>query len=171
MKGSLLRLHCAFKFQVAFYADINKPFMKNKVFLATVVIIAIAASTSQSQNTDQGVMASRTSSVSFVAPELRIETKDSIAAYELFRSEAHIRMAQYEKSIDEFSARLAQEKPKVQNKNYPKVVALEKKDAKLRIKIESYKPENGGEWITFKNATTAAIDTFGEEVARLKIKD
>ena len=141
--------------------------MKNKVFLATVVIIAIAATTSLSQIAAQRV----TSSDSFVAPELRIETKDSIAAYELFRSEAHIRMAQYEKLMDEFSAKLTHEKPKVQNKNYPKGVTLEKKDATLRIKIESYKPENGGEWITYKNATTAAIDTFGEEVTSLKIEE
>lgn len=134
--------------------------MKNKIFLATVVIIALAASTSLGQ----------TSSASFVAPELRIETKDSTAAYELFRTEAHVRMAKYEKLIDEFSALLAQEKIKVQNNNYPKVVALEKKDAKLRTKIESYKPDGGTDWMTFKRATTSAIDAFGEEVSGLKIE-
>ena len=145
--------------------------MKNKILLGTVVIIALAASTSQSQTSDQRDMATNSSPASFVAPGLWIETKDSIAAYELFRTEAHVRMAQYEKLIDEFSARLSQEKIKVQNKNYPKVVALEKKDAKLRTKIESYKPEAGSDWIKFKRATTSAIDKFGEEVANLKIED
>lgn len=140
--------------------------MKNKILLATVVIMAFSASNLLSQPT-----VSNTSAASFVAPQLRIETKDSIAAYELFRTEAHLRMAKYEKLIDEFSALLAKEKLSVQNKNYPKVVALEKKDAKLRIKIESYNPENGSDWITFKRATTSAIDTFGEEVSRLKIED
>jgi hypothetical protein len=140
--------------------------MKSNVFFSTMVFTVFSASTLLSQP-----IASNTSSASFVAPELRKETKDSVAAYEIFRTESHLRMTDYEKLLDAFSARLAQEKPKVQNKNYPKVVALEKKDAKLRIKIESYRPEAGSDWITFKRATTSAIDSFGEEVANLKIED
>jgi hypothetical protein len=140
--------------------------MKSKVLFSTMALMVLAASTLLSQS-----IASNTLPTSFVAPQLRVETKDSVAAYESFRTEAHIRMAQYEKLIDEFSARLALEKSKVQNKNYPKVVALEKRDAKLRIKIESYKPENGTDWPTFKQATTLSIDTFGEEVSNLTIQD
>jgi len=139
--------------------------MKSNVFFSTMIFMMFSASTLLSQP-----IAFNTSSASFVAPELRKETKDSIAAYQIFRTESHLRMTDYEKLIDAFSARLAQEKPKVQNKNYPNVVALEKKDAKLRIKIESYKPENGTDWLTFKRATTLAIDTFGDEVSGLKIE-
>jgi hypothetical protein len=132
--------------------------MKTKILFTALVLMAFASSALLSQN------------IAFAAPELRIETKDSVAAYELFRTKSHLRLTQYEKLMDEFSAKLAKEDQKVQDRNAEKAPALEKKDSILRVKIESYKPGEGSDWLTFKRATTLAIDRFGDEVINLRIE-
>lgn len=99
----------------------------------------------------------------------KLSADDSLSEYVIYRSYAHRRLNGYEKEMDKFSQLLSKRDEKVRLKNQASLVRLEKINASLRERIESY--QAGRSWTSFKMMTTQAIDAFGQEVQDLAIEN
>ena len=97
--------------------------------------------------------------------------QDSITGYEKFKEEAEKKISANEKNIVEFKARIANGKNENKAKYEKALVKLEQKNKDLKKKLQDYKEEGQGKWISFKNEFNHDMDELGKAFNDLTVKN
>lgn len=146
-------------------------------FSLTVSVFLLCSSFFLAQGQEVVVNKSSNTPDTAVFINMKSTHTDSLTEYEIYRSLAHRRLNGYEQKIDEFAQRLSKENDKVRAKNQPSLIRLEKINASLRVRIESYKPERSWasldktEDVDLKNWITAALPGLRSHLELLRANE
>ena len=100
--------------------------------------------------------------------ELNQIVKDSI---QQFRTVSAQKIADHEKSLTEFKARIAKEKKENRAKYQKKLSELELKNSDLKKRLDDFKEESQDKWDEFKSTFNRDMDELGESFKKLTTKD
>ena len=99
--------------------------------------------------------------------DLNQAVKDSI---QQFRTASELKINNYEKSIVEFKARIANERKENRSLNEKKLAELEKRNSELKSKLADYKYEEQAKWEIFKAQYNHDMDELGKSFDDLTVK-
>jgi hypothetical protein len=136
-----------------------------------IVTFLITACESSSKKVEDAQKKVEQTKVNAIAAniELNQARKDSISNYKQFKKESEDRIIAQEKSIAEFKARIAKEKKANRAEYEKKLVQLEQKNSDLRKKLNEYKDEGKGKWISFKIEFNHDMDELGKAFKDLTV--
>ena len=134
--------------------------------LSLAIIVAGVVFTS-CQSTDKKVENAKENVVE-AKQELNQIVKDSI---QQFRTESAQKIADHEKSLTQFKARIAKEKKENRAEYQKKLTELEQKNSDLKKRLDDFKEESQEKWDTFKSTYNRDMDELGESFKKLTTKD
>jgi len=102
---------------------------------------------------------------------LNQQKEDSINEYKQFKKESEEKIADQEKSITEFKARIAKEKKENRAQYETKLAKLEQKNTDLKKRLDDYKYEGKDKWIAFKKEFKHDLDELGQAFKDFTIKN
>ena len=84
-----------------------------------------------------------------------------------YKKETAEKIAANEKSIDDFNARIANEKADARANYKKKIVALQQKNTDMKKKLDDYKAEGKDQWEKFKTEFNHDMDKLNDDFKSL----
>jgi hypothetical protein len=103
--------------------------------------------------------------------DLDTANKEYLADIESYRKETAEKIAANQKSIDEFDARIANDKKEAREEYKKKIDVLEQKNTDMKKTMDDYKADGKEKWETFKKEFSQSMDNLGKAFKDLTSKD
>jgi len=132
--------------------------MKNKLGSIAISTLIAGAFITGCQSNEKKVENAKVNVVE-AKQELNQILKDSI---QQFRTKSEAKIAEHEKSIADFRARIAKKKKANRAEYESKLQALEVKNNDLKKRLDDFKEDSQDKWETFQNTFTRDMDELGE---------
>jgi hypothetical protein len=97
--------------------------------------------------------------------------QEYLADVEKYRKETADRIAENERSINEFNARVESDKQEAKEDYRKKIMALEQKNSDMKKKMDDYKIEGKEGWEKFKTEFSHDMDEVGQAFKDLTVKN
>ena len=141
--------------------------MKNTILFLTF----LSALGLTSCNTPAEKVALAQDNVDKANKDLKDANEEYIADIVRYRKETADRIAENERSISAFNARIENEKQDVKADYKKKIAALEKKNSDMKKKMDDYKIEGKDNWNKFKTEFSHDMDEMGQAFKDLTVKN
>ena len=99
--------------------------------------------------------------------DLEKANQDYLTDMENYKKETAEKIAANEKSIDDFNARIANEKADARANYKKKIVALQQKNTDMKKKLDDYKAEGKDQWEKFKTEFNHDMDKLNDDFKSL----
>jgi outer membrane murein-binding lipoprotein Lpp len=141
--------------------------MKNTYFLLTAIVF-IAGSVAAGCNVNREKKVEDAKENVKEADQDLVNAEDQYAKdWQQFKSEAELKIAANEKSIDEFKKEIKTASIKFKTNYEKEIVVLEQKNIELKKKISEYKYEGKDKWEEFKKGFNRDVDIVGNALKEI----
>ncbi|MCX6168438.1 MAG: hypothetical protein NTX65_03795 [Ignavibacteriales bacterium] len=136
--------------------------MKIKYFILTAIVLLTGVNFAQATKVETAK-----EKVKVAKQELKDAQAESDKEYRLFKTDADLKIAANEKSIEEFKEKIKTADEKFKIKYEKKVTVLEEKNIKLKKKISEFKYEGRDQWVIFKRGFNRDLKAVGKGIKDL----
>lgn len=144
--------------------------MKKSIFaMATATLIMSVAFTSC--NTSSQKVENAENNVIEANEDLDKANQEYLDEIESYRRETADKIAANNKSIEEFNARIENEKEQARAEYRKEIAALEQKNSDMKKKMDDYKAEGKDKWEKFKTEFSRDMDELGNAFRGLTVKN
>jgi len=141
--------------------------MNGHILTITVIGCMAGALVSGCDKTSERKVGDARESIGQAKEELKDARTAYLAEWETFKHESALAVAENEKRIDAFKAKMDKAGTKVNAKLSKEVALLEQKNRDLKAKLEEYKDEGQGKWEEFKTNFKHDMDGVGKTMSDL----
>lgn len=144
--------------------------MKKSIFaMATATLIMSVAFTSC--NTSSQKVENAENNVIEANEDLDKANQEYLDEIESYRRETADKIAANNRSIEEFNARIENEKEQARAEYRKEIAALEQKNSDMKKKMDDYKAEGKDKWEKFKTEFSRDMDELGNAFRGLTVKN
>lgn len=144
--------------------------MKKSIFaMATAILIMSVAFTSC--NTSSQKVENAENNVIEANEDLDKANQEYLDEIESYRRETADKIAANNRSIEEFNARIENEKEQARAEYRKEIAALEQKNSDMKKKMDDYKAEGKDKWEKFKTEFSRDMDELGNAFRGLTVKN
>lgn len=144
--------------------------MKNSIFIQPAVA-AIMVAIVLSCNSPADKLSKAEVNVTEAQENLDKATEAYLTDVENYRNETAGKIAANNKSIEEFKARIENEKKEARADYKKKIVELEQKNTDIKKKMDDYKADSKEEWEKFKTEFNHDMEELGNAFKDLTVKN
>lgn len=144
--------------------------MKHKIitlaitsFIISIALVGCNSSAKKVENAEENREAAR--------EDLAEANEAYLLEVEAFRKESADKIAENERSIAEFNARLVNEKAEAKAAYQKEIDELNRKNSDLKKKLDDYKANGKDQWNSFKNEFSRDMDDLGKSLRDFTNKD
>jgi hypothetical protein len=142
--------------------------MKTRIvynFQLAILALIILSSCNKSPKAKEEVLIDAKKEVETAKVDLDEATYDSIVEFNKYKTSIQIKLAENEKVISNFKARIKDEDRKTQTLYYKQLENLQLRNAELKLKIETYKQGPFQKWELFKVDFNIELDKLGKSIS------
>lgn len=137
--------------------------------MATAILIMSVAFTSC--NTSSQKVENAENNVIEANEDLDKANQEYLDEIESYRRETADKIAANNRSIEEFNARIENEKEQARAEYRKEIAALEQKNSDMKKKMDDYKAEGKDKWEKFKTEFSRDMDELGNAFRGLTVKN
>lgn len=142
--------------------------MKNSILLLAIQIIIVGTILSGCNTPAENVENAK-NEVKQANENLREANKEYLADIEKYRKEVAIKIAENDKSMADFKARIETNKKNANIDYKDRIAKIEQKNSDMKKKMDNYKAEIKNKWQDFKYEFTRDMDELSKDLKDLTI--
>ena len=128
------------------------------ILMTSIALSGCQSSTNKTQNAKDNMLGEKIGTVDSVNSIGQVQ-QDSITAFQNFKEESEAKLESYQDTITSLKGKIAKVKYE------KKLAVIEQKNNDLKQKLEDFKYDGQGKWVTFKTEFNHNMDDLGDALS------
>ena len=134
------------------------------ILMTSIALSGCQSSTNKTQNAKDNMLGEKIGTVDSVNSIGQVQ-QDSITAFQNFKEESEAKLESYQDTITSLKGKIAKEGKIAKVKYEKKLAVIEQKNNDLKQKLEDFKYDGQGKWVTFKTEFNHNMDDLGDALS------